>query len=476
MKISEIFNVESDLEFDGIMTHSKKPKKNSVFFCQQGIKYDGHEYIDEAIKNGAICIVHTEKIKNYDPKVLYLKVADVSKTLFSTVVQYYPMINDIKIIGVTGSFGKTSIAHWIQSIASKLTSCGYIGQLGIYYKDVKKTQNFRYDVIELAETLKEMVENGVEYCVMELSTENLALEKLDVIKYHRVIYTNLDLNKDNIIHQSEEAQYLVFTKILKNMTESGKAIINIDDENGEKLIRNANVDIITYGIDKLCDYRATSIVYRKEGTVFSFYRENNRTFVTSNVYGKSSVYNLLGVFATLNSIGISNELILESIKQLDQIPGRMERVDMVNYYLIIVDQAFSVSRFDYVLSSLREINKDQGRLIAVFGSGGNRDVKTRPQLGKIADQYCDLIILTEEDPRNEVPKTIANQIAQGISQATCYFIESRAIAIEQAIAVAGNKDIVVVLGKGDETTMERGLGAADSSYIGDANVIRNIVD
>ncbi|MFV0255475.1 MAG: Mur ligase family protein [Erysipelotrichaceae bacterium] len=475
MKITEIFNVESELDFKGIMTYSKNKIADAIYFCLSGLKYDGHEFIDEAISNGAICIVHSLELAHYQEDILYLKVTDVLKTLHITIEAYYQELNDIKLIGVTGSYGKSNITMWLSNVLNTKYKCGYIGQYGVGYNG-KVIKDYKFEAVELAEHLVNMVKSGVEYCVIELSAENLALEKLDFIKCHRLIFTNLDVNKDNILLHVSNDKLSIYQKLLNNMPNDALAIINIDDETGSRLYQNKSVDVLSYSIENSSELKADNLVYRREGLLFSFINDDHRYFVDSDSYGKTNVYHLLAVIAVAHSLNIEIEVILENIKKLPTIPGRMEKIGS-QQFLVFVDQAFSGERFDYVLSSLKEINKNtEDRLIAVFGSAGKRDAKNRKVLGEVADKYCDVIILTEEDPRNELPKTIANNISEGISDTTYYFIENRSMAIEQAINIAYNDDIVVILGKGEEAFMDRGLGKKDSFYPGDAKVAKLMLD
>ena len=266
-----------------------------------------------------------------------------------------------------------------------------------------------------------------------------------------------------------EAKSLLFKNLVKA---NGVSILNIDDEKFEELKNVSRARVVSYGIDQECDYRAINVVIDSNSSRFDLVYQGKTYKVKTNLVATYNIYNLLASIAALHETGMTIEQILLYCEQLPQIEGRLEQIDLGQPYHVIVDFAHTPDGMEKIMQFGRKICDDK-KLIAVFGSAGKRDVAKRKVFGEIADKYCDLIILTEDDPRDEDPKEIADQIKEGISSTQNIFIEDRYEAIRQAVENADEGDAILILGKGDESFIYRENGRAP--WIGDNVAIKECI-
>ncbi|MDD6467645.1 MAG: UDP-N-acetylmuramoyl-L-alanyl-D-glutamate--2,6-diaminopimelate ligase [Erysipelotrichaceae bacterium] len=459
MKLSNLFVGAPDVEIEHLMADSRVPLSNSIFFCVKGMVNDGHKFIHQAKQNGAIAIVHSDEMKEYDPDLIYIRVANVLDTLNVIASTFYgDVTHKMKMFGVTGTNGKSTITTVIRNVLNQFEPCGYIGTIGIFYGDqVKDAMLTTPDIIPLHQTLYEMYQTGMKAVSMEVSSAGLDMHRCDSIDFDYAIFTNL--THDHLdLHGNMENYYLAKEKLFTALDETKTAIINIDDEYGERLIQATKAKVVTYGIEKDATYRAMDIKIMVDRTQFNLFHNGIQYAIETNLVARFNVYNLLASIAALHESGLSMDDILKHINHLPQVLGRMERIEEGQPFTVIVDYAHTPDGFIKIYEYARSITEPNKRLITVFGSAGNRDSKKRKEFGKLSDQYCDLIILTEEDPRSERAEDIANEIRQGIQNTPCVFIENRYDAIRQAIEVANVKDTVVILGKGDESYLAYEFG------------------
>ena len=467
MRLSKLFKNAPTINITGLSFDSRTVKPGNIYFCLPGLTHDGHDFIDKAIENGAVCIVHSKELLNMIPKAVYIRVEDVNDVMNRVARIFYAKPSDkMKMYGVTGTNGKSTISNIIRDILNEDTPCGYIGTIAIEYGNVKLQPNLTTpDALFLQSKLADMVRCGMKACALEVSSHGLAQHRVDGIAFDCAIFTNLTydhLDFHGTMENYFEAKSLLFKNLVK---EDGVSVLNIDDEKYEALKDCSKARTVSYGVNNEADYRAINIKMSADHTEFDLVNTGHMYHVKTNLVGNFNVYNLLGAIAALHETGINLDTIINRCKKLPQVEGRMEKVDCGQPFNVIVDFAHTPDGMEQMMQFGRSITQPGHRLISVFGSAGKRDVHKRKVFGELADKYCDYIVLTEDDPRDEDSKDIAEQIKSGIKNKTHVFIQDRYEAIRQAISSAQEGDTVLLLGKGDETFIYRENGRAP--WIGD---------
>jgi len=474
MKLNLLFKNAKPIEIDSLMSDSRLHIKNSLFFCLKGMKHDGHLHISQAVDNGAVAIVHSDDLSTYIPFVEYIRVDDAYAALNKAATVFYDYPCDkLKVFGVTGTNGKTTIAKVIKSVYSDYQNCGYVGTIGIEYGSVAEKPDFTTpEVISLHEVLNRMIKVKMKAVAIEISSQGLEQHRVDALRLKSAIFTNL--THDHLdYHGTMENYYQAKKKIFTLLNNDGYAILNIDDPYGVRLNEELSCKKKTYGVIGDADYKAINIVFKDDETIFDLIIQEKTYKVSTNLLGMFNVYNLLAVIASchLNGIRVCN--ILESVKALPQVDGRLQHVKMGQNYRVIVDYAHTPDGFEKVFEYVDIITPKTNKIIAVFGAAGLRDTKKRAILGSIADRYCTNIIVTEEDPRTENSLEILEQIASGIKSTRHLIILDRYDAIRQAIELANKNDTVLILGKGNEDYIYRANGKED--WIGDVDACESIL-
>lgn len=437
-----------DLEIREIQYDSRKVKNGDLFICIEGYKTDGHKYIDSACKNGAAAIICSRNIEKL-PDCNIIKVDDTRKVMSLAASNYYGNPSSkMKIIGITGTNGKTTSTFMIKSI---LEAAGYkVGLVGTIanYIGNKKLHSDRTtpESLDLQKLFKDMADNGVDYCVMETSSHSLYLNRIYGVKFSQAIFTNL--TRDHLdFHKTFENYYNAKLILFKNTLNS---IINMDDEYGEKIYKDAGGNKLTYAIEKSADIKADNLNMHSRGVEFDVTYKNETQHINLNIPGKYNVMNALGSIGACVNEGIDIKIVKQGLENLLAVPGRCEIVTH-GYnldYEIIVDYAHTPDGLENILNTVREFKK--GRLIAVFGCGGDRDNTKRPIMGKIGTDLSDFAIITSDNPRTEEPMSIIHEIVSGIQNKNYEVIENRREAIKAAMKMAQKDDIVVIAGKGHE--------------------------
>lgn len=444
----KIVKGSEDIEIDKISYDSRNVKKNELFVCIEGYNTDGHKYIDSAVEKGASAIICT-KLPEKLPECTILLVENSRKALAAAAANFYNHpVQQLKIIGITGTNGKTTSSYMIKAI---LESAGYktglIGTVANYIGDKKLiTHRTTPESLELQELFCEMVESGVTYCIMEVSSHSLYLDRVYGIEFNEGVFTNL--TQDHLdFHKTFENYYQAKLILFKNSVNS---IINMDDEYGNRVYKDAVNKKVTYGIDAKSDVKAENLSMHSRGVDFDLVYLNNSIQIKLNTPGRYNVSNALGSAAACLMEGLSLEQIKAGLEGLKAVPGRCEAVD-TDYSLdfdIILDYAHTPDGLVNILKTTREFTK--GRLIAVFGCGGDRDKTKRPIMGGIGTELSDIAIITSDNPRSEEPKAIIEDILKGVKGNNYEAIEDRTEAIKKAIAIAEKGDVIVVAGKGHE--------------------------
>ena len=477
MRLSKMFKDAPTINVTGLSFDSRTIKKDNVYFCLPGLKTDGHEFADAAVDNGAIAVVHSKPIENKRPGAIYLRVADVNQAMNQAARIFYKSPTDsLLMYGVTGTNGKSTISNIIRYLQNPTLSCGYIGTIAIAYGNKTLTPNLTTpDAIFLQETLSDMVQAGMKACALEVSSHGLAQGRVDAIDFDVAIFTNFTYDHLDF-HGTMENYFEAKTILFKDRVKpKGLCILNVDDGRYEDLRAVCAAPVITYGINQNADYRALDIHLSTEGTSFILHHGSESWPIQTNLVGEFNVYNLLAAIAAVHERGgVSMEDIVALCRDIPQVAGRMEQIKEGQPFNVIVDFAHTPDGMEQMMKLGRAITKPEGHLIAVFGSAGQRDKPKRKVFGQLADKYCDSVFLTEDDPRDEDPKEIAEEIRSGIKEINSTFISDRYEAIRQAIETAQAGDTVLILGKGDEPFMYSETGR--TPWIGDNKAARECIE
>ena len=474
VKLSQLFENAPDIEIKNLMSDSRTKRPNSIFFCVKGMMFDGHKFIDQAIANGAKAIVHSEDPEEINPDVVYIKVKDVLEVYNKVADAFFGHPSHSMVMyGVTGTNGKSSIANMIFSLLNNFEPTGYIGTISIQYGSVKLPPTLTTpNIDDLHGFLRDMCDAGMKACALEVSSIGIEQGRVDAIDFDCAIFTNL--THDHLdYHGNMDNYFNAKKKFFYSVKEYAFVITNVDDPKGMEIVADTPGQVRTYGIDNDAYYQAINLQLHADKTVFTLLVNGKEYRVTTNLVARFNIYNLLAAIAALHSTGVSIEDLLPHIAHIRQIEGRMERIKEGQPFNVIVDFAHTPDGIRQVCEYAAKITPKGNRIISVFGSAGKRDTKKRPEFGRIADKYCDMIILTEDDPRDEDILTIANEIASGITKTNYIIIEDRYDAIRMAIEMANAGDTILILGKGDELFIYREFGR--EAYMGDDNVARDVI-
>lgn len=438
-------------EIDGVDYDSRNIKNGELFVCIKGFSTDGHRYVDLAIEKGAKAIICEDDVECAGD-ITIIKVKDSRKALAIISSNLYDNPNKkIKIIGITGTNGKTTTAFMMKAILEEEGyKVGLIGTIANYIGNEKiDTERTTPESLELQELFNNMVNKGCQYCVMEVSSHSLALDRVYKVEFEVGIFTNL--TRDHLdFHKTFENYYNEKFKLFKK---SKINIINIDDKYGTRVFEDVKIlgqdNNYTYSIKNDSDYRAYDEVCDIKHIGFKVKLKSTEEKFIVGLPGKFNIYNSLGAIAAAEKLGISLKSIKSGIENV-VVVGRCEMVGRKYNlpYTIILDYAHSPDGLDNILQTARGFTSN--RLICVFGCGGNRDKEKRPQMGEIASRLSDIAIVTTDNPRSEEPSSIIKDILAGIKKENYQVVKDRREAIKKAITLATSGDVIVIAGKGHE--------------------------
>ncbi len=465
MQLKDLFEVympketigNTDVIVSNISTHSAKAGSASLFFAITGEKTDGKKFIKDAVNNGAVAVVSETKVDMEN--TVQVIVGDIKEALSAWSSAFYGFPSrEIDIVGVTGTNGKTTITNLIYQIQINEGTAGLIGTSGYFYGDEKGSFGLTTPLAnDLHFIFRRMLDSGVKNIAMEVSSHALFLKRVKDIKFKTAIFTNL--TQDHLdFHENLDNYYLSKLKLfgmLKDKTR-GSVIINTDDEYGRRLISDIDISAVTYGIKREADYRAEIIELSLEGTRIKLKTPEGETEVGFGLVGEFNVYNCLAVIAWAMEGGKSMETVCRVISRSVPVPGRCEIIrkdedETKTKKFVVVDYAHTPSALENILITLRRMVP--GKLICVFGCGGDRDREKRPLMGKVAGILADYVYLTSDNPRSEDPLSIILDIEVGIrdTNANYIVIPDREEAIKKAVTEAGENDCILLAGKGDES-------------------------
>ncbi|MBR2544733.1 MAG: UDP-N-acetylmuramyl-tripeptide synthetase [Erysipelotrichaceae bacterium] len=474
MNIGEIFENAPNLEVKTIMTDSRIKCEAGIFFCIRGMVFDGHDFIDEAIRNGAVCVVHSRELSEYVKGITYIMVNDTLSALNNfTDVFYGQPTKNLKVYGIAGSDGKSTVALIVQCLSSHFTKTGYIGSKGIIKDNVNIEVGRRMvNAVYLQKMCREMKNEGSTAVVIEVDSRFIGARYIDNIRFDCLSFTNLNTSKMDL-SESDEKYFSSKQRLFGMISKDQKAIINMDDEYGLRLARETAGKVITYGFNSRADYRAAGVKLLADHTEFILIHDGKRYEVKTNLIARFNIYNLVNALAILHEDGYPLEELVPLCRKVNIIEGCMQNILGPQPFNIIVDVGHTVDSFEKVFEYAATITPENRRIITVFGLPGGRETGRRAEYGKAADKECSLVILTERDSRMEKAEDIAAQIMEGISDANTVFVEDRYTAIRQAIELANPGDMVLILGKGNENYLD--INGEKEYWIGDVNAVRNIL-
>ncbi|KGN01020.1 UDP-N-acetylmuramoylalanyl-D-glutamate--2,6-diaminopimelate ligase [Clostridium novyi A str. 4570] len=445
----EILNGDLELEVNSIEYDSRKISENDVFVAIEGFNVDGHKFIEKAINEGAKVIVCSKEIE-IQKGITYIKVKNTRKALAIMASNLYNNPSkDIKLIGITGTNGKTTSTYMIKSILESAGhSTGLIGTISNFIGNEKiKAERTTPESLELHEMFKKMKDKNIEYCVMEVSSHSLSLDRVYGLEFSQGIFTNL--TQDHLdFHKTFENYYRAKLSMFDNAKNS---IINIDDTYGERILNDVpdSSNKITYSTEKKADLFAKDIVNHARGAEFVLCYKDKETHINLSIPGIYNVYNALCSAGACLSAGVSIEDVKKGLENV-VVPGRCENAtkDYDLGFDVIIDYAHTPDGLENILETARDFTK--GRLISVFGCGGDRDKTKRPIMGKIGSDMSDIAIITSDNPRTEEPGEIIKDVVEGIEKDNYIVVENRKEAIKKSIEIAKQGDVIVVAGKGHE--------------------------
>ncbi|MCM8781841.1 MAG: UDP-N-acetylmuramoyl-L-alanyl-D-glutamate--2,6-diaminopimelate ligase [Candidatus Omnitrophica bacterium] len=441
-----------ELEYTGISDDSRTIKKGDIFFAIIGSKLDGHKFIQEAVRKGASAVVTDKDFKGEVNGIKIIRVSNPRITLGEFARDFYNRPSDrLKVIGITGTNGKTTVSYLLAEVLKKAGhQTGIIGTICHRWNDkIVKANNTTPGIIELQRLLNTMTEDSVEYCVMEVSSHSLDQDRVFGIDFNSAIFTNI--TSEHLDYHKQFSDYLAAkTKLFRMLKPARSAILNLDDENFDIIRRCTHAKIITYGVKKEADVRAEKIRIGLEKTEFLVKTKKVSFWVTTPLIGIFNVYNILAAISYALNEGMPLEIIKEAISNFKGAEGRLELVASGGDFKVFIDYAHTDNALENVLTALRGITKN--RLILVFGCGGDRDTLKRPRMGKVASRLSDYFFITSDNPRSEDPLTIAKEIEKGIDKhfKNYKIILERFEAIREAVNIARKGDIILIAGKGHE--------------------------
>ena len=446
---------KEEVDVRGINIDSRLVQEGDMFIAVRGTQTDGHQYIAAAEEKGAVAIVCEKTPEKLSPNVAYITFPNVQSIAGKLATAFYGNPSQkLKLVGVTGTNGKTTIATLLYELFRKMghrcgllsTVCNYID--GTPYPSTHTTP----DAISLNRLLAQMVDAGCEYAFMEVSSHALAQERTGGLEFAGAIFTNL--TRDHMDYHETMENYLKAKKsFFDNLSRHAFAITNLDDKNGPVMVQNCRGDIKNYSTRTICDYRARLVETHLDGMLLEF---NNREFATL-LTGRFNISNLLAIYGAAIELGKDPEDVLRIMSTLKPVSGRFEALHSPEGFSAIVDYAHTPDAIKNVLGTVNDVLRGRGNIITVLGAGGNRDKGKRPLMAAEAAKASSRVILTSDNPRNEDPQDIINDMLAGLSdeqKKKTITIVDRKEAIRTACAFAQKGDVVVVAGKGHENYQE----------------------
>lgn len=438
------------IEFD-----SRKVKPNSLFVAQKGLIFDGHQFIDKAIELGATAIICEEMPTNLVKDITYGRVEDADLALAIIAANFYDNPSSkLKLIGITGTNGKTTIASLLYNLFQKVGyKSGLLSTVNILV-DTKlyETTHTTPNSVLINHYLNEMVEAGVDFCFMEVSSHGIHQKRTEGLHYAGGVFTNL--THDHLDYHKTFKEYINVKKsFFDSLPKTAFALVNIDDKNGLVMLQNTKAKKYAYALKTMADFKVKILENQFSGLLLNI----NGNEVWAKLIGTFNAYNLAAVYGVSNLLGVESTEALTLISELENVSGRFQHFISKEGVTAVVDYAHTPDALKNVLETINDIRTGGEQIITVVGCGGNRDKAKRPIMGRIASQLSSQVIFTSDNPRNEDPQTILNEVEAGVESQNfkkTLSVLDREQAIKTATKLAKTGDIILIAGKGHETYQE----------------------
>ncbi len=460
------------IEINGIAYDSRKARKDFVFVCIDGMMADGHEFAEQALDYGASALI-AQKPLAFETDVPVIMVKDSRSALAYVSDRFFGhMSGRFNLIGVTGTKGKTTTCFMIKAILEAAgRKTGLIGTLGTRIGDrILYSERTTPESLDLQQLFAQMAEENVSDVVMEVSSQGLALHRVRYCEFDTGVFTNLSRDHISASEHTSMEEYLLAKCMLFRMCRRG--LVNQDSQYAAKVIEEAKCHLHTYSIESDSDIRAVNIGKLPGSVEFDMISPWYREKLKVNIPGRFSVYNALAAAGVCGLLGIGSEAVRAGLERV-QVPGRAELVDTGTDFSVIIDYAHTPDSLENILETVRDYSS--GRVVCVFGCGGDRDRSKRPMMGRISGSLADYTVITSDNPRTEDPETIILQIEEGIKTTSGRYIciTDRREAIRHAVMGASAGDVVVLAGKGHETYQ---TFADKTIHFDEREVVRDILN
>jgi len=438
-----------------VVFDSRQVNAQSLFVALKGTATDGHKFIQQAIKQGALAIICETIPENADNNVTYIKVKDSHEALGTTASAFYNNpSHQLKVVGITGTNGKTTVATLLHNLFMQMGyKSGLLStvEVNINGKILPATHTTP-DAVQINQNLSEMASTGCEVCFMEVSSHAIHQKRIAGIKFAGAVFTNI--THDHLDYHSTFQEYLnVKKQLFDNLSDGAFALSNIDDKNGRVMLQNTKAKKKTYSVKSISDYKLKLVEQHFDGMLLNI----NGQELWTRFIGDYNASNLLAVYATGSELGQPHQELLTQLSNLTPVRGRLEYFKNHQNIIGIIDYAHTPDALKNVLNTLNQLKGGNSQIITVFGAGGNRDKSKRPAMGEIAAKNSSKVIVTSDNPRNEEPQDIINDILAGITPdltKKVLTITQRDEAIKTACMLAQPGDIILVAGKGHENYQE----------------------
>jgi len=443
------------VEINEIHFDSRKVTKSDAFVAIKGTHVDGHDFIEKAIEKGAIAIICETIPNDLHNGITYVEVDNAGKALAHMASNYYGVPSEnLKLVGVTGTNGKTTVATLLYQLFKKAGfKVGLLSTVKVMVdnKEYKATHTTP-DSLAINKYLNEMSNDGVEFCFMEVSSHGIHQYRTEGLHFEGGIFTNL--THDHLDYHNTFAEYRDVKKsFFDNLPSTAFALVNVDDKNGLVMLQNTCARKFTYALKTYADYRVQILENEFGGLLLKI----NESEVWTRLIGNFNAYNILAIYATADLLGLDKAEILQLISTLESVSGRFQYLISDEKITAIVDYAHTPDALKNVLETINSIRSKNEELITVFGCGGDRDKTKRPEMGNIASTLSTKVIITSDNPRSEEPETIISDIENGVEPQNIRKVVSildRKQAIKTACQMAQPNDIILIAGKGHETYQE----------------------
>jgi UDP-N-acetylmuramoyl-L-alanyl-D-glutamate--2,6-diaminopimelate ligase len=445
----------TDIAIEKIDFDSRKIFDSDVFVAIRGSVSDGHNFIEKAINQGAIAIVCDTFPEIIVNGITYVQVKDTNKAMAYMAANYFENPSQkLKLVGITGTNGKTTVASLLYQLFKKAGfKVGLLSTVKILVDDKEyKATHTTPDSITINQFLKEMIDEGVEYCFMEVSSHGIHQKRTEALQFVGGVFTNL--SHDHLDYHPTFAEYRDVKKsFFDNLPKSAFALSNIDDKNGQIMLQNTNARKLTYALKSYANYKAQILENQLSGLLLKI----NENEVWVRLIGTFNAYNLLAIYGTAVELGLDHFEVLRLLSELESVSGRFQFIISDEKITVIVDYAHTPDALENVLKTINDIRTKNEQLITVLGCGGDRDKTKRPIMANIATTWSDKVILTSDNPRTENPDDIIAEMEQGVAPQNykkTVSISDRKQAIKTACQLASPNDIILIAGKGHETYQE----------------------